>query len=78
MIPFIKNNLTHPMPTPAIDWAADRRLDILILGPMGDKDMEPSTLRIRDALMPKGNAEGVRPLFVSYLDYDPSGQCDFC
>ncbi len=37
------------MPTPATDWAADRRLDILILGPMGDKDQEPSTLRIRDA-----------------------------
>lgn len=26
----------------------------------------------------RGNAEGVRPLFVSYLDYDPRGQCDFC
>jgi len=24
------------------------------------------------------NAEGGRPLFVSYSDYDPRGQCDFC
>ena len=35
----------------AADWSADRRLDLLVLGPMGEDDAGPtSTLPIRDAL----------------------------
>ncbi|MAQ94053.1 MAG: hypothetical protein CMM84_11080 [Rhodothermaceae bacterium] len=36
----------------AADWSADRRLDILVLGPMGEDEAGPtSTLPIRDALV---------------------------
>lgn len=35
----------------AADWSADRRLDILVLGPMGEDEVGPtSTIPIRDAL----------------------------
>ena len=33
-----------------IDWSSDRRLDILVLGPMGDVGSEPSTIKIQNAL----------------------------
>ncbi len=39
-----------PMPHQDTDWSADRRLDILVLGPMGDSGSEPSTLRIKEAI----------------------------
>ena len=38
------------MPPLNTDWSTDRRLDILVLGPMGDGGNDPSTIRIRDAL----------------------------
>ena len=46
------------------DWSGDRRLDILVLGPMGDTGREPSTLSIRDAL----NALLQEPEFQALLN----------
>jgi hypothetical protein len=36
-------------PSPS-DYSSDRRLDILVLGPMGDAGNGPSTLKLHSAL----------------------------
>ena len=36
-------------PSPS-DYSSDRRLDILVLGPMGDAGNEPSTVKLQSAL----------------------------
>lgn len=36
-------------PSPS-DYSSDRRLDILVLGPMGDAGNEPSTIKLQSAL----------------------------
>lgn len=50
------------MPAPT-DYSADRRLDILVLGPMGDAGNEPSTVKIQAAL----NALLLEPEFQALL-----------
>jgi nucleoside 2-deoxyribosyltransferase len=45
------------------DWSSDRRLDILVLGPMGDAGNEPPTIKIRNAL----NAILLEPDFQALL-----------
>ena len=51
----------------AIDWVEDRRLDILVLGPMGEDDQGPaSTLPIRDALMALLQEDEFQDLLTRY------------
>lgn len=38
------------MPASNSDWSSDRRLDIMVLGPMGESGKEPSTVSLQKAL----------------------------